>query len=71
MAIALFCSVIAAGAFLTLLYAIETDDARYGALIPFIALFGILVAYFGQPPFETTLALCVSVSILAVLIIQE
>jgi len=69
--IALLCAGIAAGLFLTLIYAVERDDYKSGALIPFVALFGILIAYFGQPPFELTVALCFFVSMFAVVLIQK
>jgi len=71
LAIALLCAATAAALVLILIYAIENDDFRSGALVPFVALFGLLVGYFGQPPFELTLGLCVLASILVVILIQE
>lgn len=69
--VAILCAIIAAAAFLVLLCAMEKDSIVYGALVPFIALFGFLVAYFGQAPTETTLGLCFFVTVFVVLLIQR
>jgi uncharacterized membrane protein len=69
--VAILCATIVAAAFFMLLYAMEKDSTAYGALVPFIALLGILLAYFGQAPFETTLALSFFVSLFVALLIQR
>jgi len=70
-AIALLCAATASALVLILIYAIEKDDFRSGAAIPFVALLGLLAGYFGQPPFELTLGLCVLASILVIILVQE
>jgi hypothetical protein len=56
---------------LTLIYAIENDDFTAGAALPIIVILGILAAYFGQVPFEPTLAMSLLSSILIVILVQE
>ena len=68
---ALLCAGISAFFILILIYAIENDDFRAGAVLPFIVIAGILVAYFGQVPSWSTLAMSVLTSILALILIQE
>jgi hypothetical protein len=69
--VALLCAIDAAILFLTFIYAIERDDYKSGAIVPFIGLLGFLVAYFGQPPLELTVALSFFVSLFAIIIVQE
>lgn len=69
--LALVCGGISAFFLLILIYGIENNDFKAGVALPFIAAFGILVAYFGQAPFELTLAVCFLSSIIAVILIQE
>jgi len=64
------CTILSIFGVLSLLYAIEEDSFLKGSLVPLLFALAGLIGYWGTPPLDETVFLCILGSILALIIVS-
>ena len=68
--VSVFCMIFSILGVLSLIYAIEEDSFTKGCLVPVLFTLAGLIGYFGGPPLEETIFLCVLGSIFALIVVS-